>query len=166
MQGFIITLIILVNFIFQSTIFQHIAIMGVIPNTALIIVVCIALLKGEKTGGIVGLCVGLLQDLIFSPTVGVNAFILFFIGYFIGYNENKLYKETLAIPFIFSAIATAIYHLIYYVFMFFLSKSVPFGQFFKNVVLIEIIYNSFLAMPIYRWFSSIFVTPSFTFRRR
>ncbi len=71
-------LIIIGNFILQSTVFSQISIFGVVPNTGLIIIVTIALLKGRRIGGVVGLLVGLLQDIIFSPVIGVNGFIYFF----------------------------------------------------------------------------------------
>ncbi|WP_072743376.1 rod shape-determining protein MreD [Sporanaerobacter acetigenes] len=166
MQGFIMFMIVLANFILQSTVFQYLGIFGVIPNTTLIIVVCIAILKGKKVGGVVGVLAGLLQDIIFSTTIGPNAFVYFFIGYFVGMIEQKFYKESSFIPFIFTAISTIVYHGLYFVVIYFLGIKIHFPLFLKNVVLIEILYNSILAIPIYKWFSNIFVVPSIRFGRR
>lgn len=165
-QAFIISLITILNFILQSTVIHHFSILGVLPNTALIIVVCIALLKGKRAGSIVGLVAGLLQDIIFSPTIGVNALVYFFIGYIVGMNEQKISKDNLFIPFIFTALMTLVYHVCYFVLIYFLTIKVSLSSFFKSVVFIELIYNSLLAIPIYKWFSTIFIVPSITFRRR
>lgn len=162
----IMSLVIVINFILQSTIFSYIRIFGVLPNTSLIIIVVIALLKGKKTGSIVGLIIGLLQDIIFSPVIGVNGFIYFFIGYFVGLAENKLSKDNMLIPFIMVAGSTVVYHLFYYLFMFFLAHNIFFSDFFKKVVFLEIIYNSLLSILFYKWFSRIFVVPSIRFGRR
>src|SRR5699024_4173712 len=94
----IVLLIIIINFIFQSTILPGLSLFGVVPNTGLIIVVLISLLRGKRIGSIAGLLIGLLQDIIFSTVIGVNAIIFFFIGYIIGMNEGKLAKDNILIP--------------------------------------------------------------------
>mgnify|MGYP003016086923 CR=1 FL=1 len=159
-------IIIVVNFILQSTILQSINILGIVPNTTLVIVVSIALLKGKRTGGIVGLLAGLLQDIIFSPTIGPNAFVYFFIGYLIGLSEQKVFKDSLFIPFIFTIITSLAYHGVYCVFMYFLGTNIRFHFFLRDSVLLETLYNSILIMPIYKWFSNIFTVPSIKFGRR
>ena len=166
MNIFIIFLIIAINFILQSTILTYVSIFGVLPNTSLIIIVVIALLKGKKAGGIVGLLIGLLQDIIFSSVIGVNGFIYFFVGYFVGMAENKLSKDNMLIPFIMTAGATVGYHLLYYLFMFFLGHDIAFSVFFKKVVLFEMTYNSLLSILFYKWFSKIFIVPSIRFGSR
>ncbi len=159
-------LIIIINFILQSTILQYFNIFNVVPNTGLVIIVVIALLKGKRAGSIVGLIAGLLQDIIFSPVIGINGFLYFFIGYLVGMTENKLSKDNILIPFIMTLISTICYHLFYYLFMYFLSYNISLLIFFKDVVIIEMIYNSFISIILYKWFSKIFVIPSIRFGRR
>ena len=159
-------LIIVENYILQSTILSHINVFGIIPNTGLIIIVAIALLRGRRTGGIVGLLVGLLQDVMFSPVMGVNGFYIFFVGYFVGMIEDKLSKDNLLIPFIMTAGTTIVYHLLYYMFMYFLGYGIDFSVFFKDVVILETLCNGFISILIYKWFSKIFIVPSIRFGRR
>ncbi len=166
MNILIIFLIIVINFILQSTILSYASIFGILPNTSLIIIVTIALLKGKKTGSITGLLVGLLQDIMFSPVIGVNGFIYFFIGYFVGMSEGKLSKDNMLIPFIMTAGTTIAYHLFHCLFMFFLAHNIDFSAFFKKVVFFEMIYNSLLSILFYRWFSKIFIIPSIRFGRK
>ena len=137
----ILALVIFMNLFLQSSILPYISIMGVVPNTALIIVISIALYKGRIFGGVTGLLIGLIQDIVFSPVIGINAFIYFFIGYSIGLIENKLTRDNIIIPLIFSIFGIIFYNFSYYVFMFFLSRDIPFLSFAKDVLLIEIIYT-------------------------
>lgn len=166
MTVLIMILIILLNFFLQSAILPYINILGVVPNTALLIVISIALFKGRYYGGFIGLTIGLLQDIVFSPTIGVNAFIYFFIGYLIGSVGNKLTKENIFIPILLSTLCIILYNFSYYVFMFFLSQNIPFLSFAKDVLIIEIIYSGILSIPIYKVFSKIFVVPKIRFGNR
>jgi rod shape-determining protein MreD len=159
-------LIIIINFIFQSTILPNLSLFGVVANTGLIIVVLISLIKGKTAGGIVGLLIGLLQDIAFSTVIGVNGIIYFFIGYTIGLNEGKLAKDNVLIPIFLTFLATIFYHLFYYLFVFFLGYDINFSLFFKKVVLLETLYNGLLSILLYKLFSKIFVIPSIRFGRK
>ena len=162
----ILLVVLLLNFFLQSTIIPYVSILGVVPNTALLIVVAISLLRGKYYGGFMGLFIGLLQDIVFSPVIGINAFIYFFAGYFIGLVENKLSRDNLFIPLVFSIVGTIYYNFAYYIFMFFLSRDIPFLSFTKNIMIIEIIYNAFLSIPMYMIFSKFFVKPRIRFGSR
>lgn len=160
---FILLLVVLINFFLQSSILPYIGIFGVVPNTGLLIIIAVSLFKGRYYGGFLGLIIGLLQDIVFSPVIGINAFIYFFAGYFVGLVENKLTKDNVLIPLLFSIFGIIYYNFSYYVFMYFLSRDIPFLSFAKDVLLIEIIYSSILSIPIYKIFSKIFVTPNIRF---
>jgi rod shape-determining protein MreD len=162
----IIFLTIIINFILQSTILPYISILGVVPNTTLVIVVIISLLRGKYYGSFTGLIMGLLQDIIFSPVIGVNGFIYFFIGYFVGLGENRLSKDSVLIPILITIVSTLFYNFAYYVFMFFLSREILFLPLVKNIVPIEVLYNSLVSIGIYKIFSKILIVPSIRFGRR
>lgn len=161
-----IFLIIIINFIIQSTILPSYAILDVVPNTAIIIVVLMALLKGASFGSMTGLIIGLLQDVAFSTIVGVNGIIYFFIGYTIGMNEEKLTKDNILTPIILSILATISYHVLYYLFLFFLGHTIDFYGFLRKVVLLEMFYNGLLSIFFYKLFNKIFTIPSIRFGRK
>lgn len=163
---FVLSIVVLINFLLQSSILPYISVFGVVPNTALIIVISVALYKGRYYGGFTGLVIGIVQDIVFSPVIGVNAFIYFFAGYLVGLVENKLTKENILIPMLFAILGTIYYNFSYYIFMFFLSRDIPFLSFAKDILLIETIYNGILAIPIYKIFSKIFVVPKIRFGSR
>ncbi|SCG83735.1 rod shape-determining protein MreD [Proteiniborus sp. DW1] len=163
---FIIGILVLLNFILESTILQHVSILGVVPNTSLIIIVCISILSGKKTGSILGLILGFLQDMLFYDVIGVHALIYFIIGYVIGLTEKKVFKENLFLPFVFTAISTFAFHLTCYVFMYFLSMNIDLILFIKNVVVLEVIYNSLLSIFFYKQFLRLFRPRQMTFGKK
>lgn len=159
-------LIIVINFIVQSTILPSLPILGVVPNTAIIIIVLISLLKGTFVGSTVGLVMGLLQDVFFSTVIGVNGLIYFFIGYGVGINEEKLTKDNILIPIFLSILATIFYHLTYHMFMFFLGYDFNFYIFFRKTVILEMLYNGLLSILFYKLFNKFFTVPSIRFGKK
>lgn len=162
----LILLTIICNLILQSTILPYFEVLDVVPNTALVIVVVLALAKGRYYGGFFGVLIGLLQDVIFSMTLGVNSFIYFFVGYFIGFVEDTFARDNVINPIIFTALSTIFYNIMYSLFMFFLSRNVTFNDAVKSVFSIEIIYNCLISILIYKIFQIIFSEPKIRFNKR
>jgi len=162
----LIIVTIIINLLFQSTILPYFAIGGTVPNTALVIVVVIALAKGKYYGGIFGIIIGLLQDILFSMTIGINAIIYFFIGYFIGFVEDTFARGNIINPIIFTALGTIFYAIIYSLFLFFLSRQITFIDAVNKVFSIEVIYNCIVAVFIYKLFQLIFSEPKIRFNKR
>ncbi len=163
---FILILLTLSNFFLQSSILPYISIFGVVPNTSIILIICISLFKGKYYGGIFGMLIGLLQDVIFSPIIGINAFIYFFLGYFLGSIENRLMRDNAFIPILFSILGIIYYNFTFYVFTYFLSQDIPFLSFARKTLLTEIIYTSILSIPVYQMFSKAFTSPTTIFNRK
>lgn len=161
-----IILSIIINFILQSTLLPYFNIFGVVPNTALIMVVIISLAKGKYYGGVSGLIIGLLQDIMFSNAIGINAFIFFFAGYLIGFIEDTFARDNIINPIIFTATTTIYYNIMYSLFIYFLGRSISFETVVKSVFSIEVIYNSVVSILIYKIFQKILSEPSIRFGRR
>ncbi|WIV10599.1 rod shape-determining protein MreD [Proteiniborus sp. MB09-C3] len=166
MRYFIIAIIVLVNFLIKSTILHHISVFGVVPNTSLIIIVCLSLLAGKKTGSVLGLILGLLEDMFFYEVIGVHALIYFIIGYLIGLTDKKVFKENLFLPFVFTVLSTFAFHVVYYVFMYFLSINVDFISLLKDIVIIETILNSVLSVFFYKQFLKLYRQPQISFGKK
>ena len=159
-------LILIINTIFQSSILPYLSLFGYLPNTGLVIIVMVALRKGKYYGGFFALALGLIQDIFFGQGVGVNALILFFLGYGLGLIHEVLDIENMVIPILSSVIGTSYYNYFYYVLMFFLSREIPREVMLQKVFSIEILYNGILALLLYKLFSKIFVIPSLRFGKR
>jgi len=166
LTNFLIIIIMIINFIFQGTILPYFEIFGVVPNTALIIVVIFALAKGKYYGGFYGLIFGLIQDIMYSPVIGINAFILFFTGFCIGYVEDTFARDNIISPIFFTSVATVCYNILYSLFLYFLSRNINFTTAVRSVFSFEIVYNSIVSIAIYKLFQKIFSGPKIRFGKR
>ncbi|WP_409228261.1 rod shape-determining protein MreD [Gudongella sp. SC589] len=162
----LITMSIIINIILQATLIPYIGVFGVVPNTAIVLVVMIALKKGRVYGSAFGLIVGLLQDVLFSITIGVNAFILFFIGYLVGFAYESLTRESGINHFIFTALSTIFYNFMFSLFQFFLSRDINFVDAVKSVFSLEVVYNGIIAVLLFMIVQRIFIQPNLKFGRR
>ncbi len=156
MGAIIISLIILFNLILQSTLFQQIEIYGVAPNTALILVISFAIYSGRNKGAVIGFFVGILQDIIFGRTIGLNALVFMIVGYLIGLMDQKIFRDNLLIPFIFTALATIIYEMINLLLIFLLGYRIELLNIIKKMLIIEVIYNSIISLIIHYYISKLF----------
>lgn len=159
-------ILIIINTIFQSSILPYFSLFGYLPNTGLVIIIIVALRKGKYYGGIFGLTLGLIQDILFGQVIGVNALVFFILGYIVGLIQEVLDIENVVIPILSSVLGTIFYNFFYYIIMFFLSMDVSREIMMDNVFSIEILYNGILAGLVYKLFSKIFVIPSLRFGKR
>lgn len=157
---------IMVNIILQSTILPYFEILGKVPNTGLIIVVIIALAKGKYYGGLLGMLIGFLQDILFSTTIGVNAIIYFFAGFIIGYVEDTFAKDSLINVIIFTVLGTIYYNIFYSLQMYFLNRHIRFIEAVQSVFSFEVIYNCIVAIILYKLFHKIISEPKIRFNKR
>lgn len=163
MKAINIILIVLFNFIFQTTIIHYFSFWGVIPNTTLIILVCFSLLRGRKKGAALGLFIGLIQDILFARIIGFNALIYFIVGLTVGTFDDKVFKENSLISVVFVSLSTITYHILYFLFMYFNTINVNIFSLFNKIVLIEVIYNSLLSIIIYKQISKLYKNPYMSF---
>lgn len=150
MKIYLIGLIGVLNFIFENTIFSRLEILGIVPNLSLIYIVLVALIRGRKLGSLLGLFLGLLRDILFSPALGPNALVYFFIGYIVGMLETKLSKDNIIVPLFLVGVSTVFYNIFYALIMFFLKQNISVHYIIKNIILVEMLYNMVLTIPLYK----------------
>ena len=153
----------IINLILQSAVFSSIEILGVVPNTALVLVIVVSLLKGRFTGSIYGVFVGLLADILYSSIIGINSLILFFVGYFIGFAKDSFARDNLLTPVIFTGLSTIFYHAIYVLIIYFLTADISLKSTLQNIFSFEIVYNAIFAIMYYKIFTKIFTRPRIKF---
>ncbi len=150
MNVFIACMIIILNFIIQSTLLQYFRIFGIIPNTSLIIIIVFSILWGKNKGAIIGFSVGIMQDILLGNLLGANALIYMLIGYTVGIYERKIFKDSYLTPIFFTSIATVTYHLMFYILMYMMHNKISLAVLFKNVIWLETIYNAGISLFIYK----------------
>ncbi|SDK58189.1 rod shape-determining protein MreD [Natronincola ferrireducens] len=156
MKVLTIGLIIVLNLFLQSTVLQFIKIYNVIPNTALILVVCFAINIAKDKSALIGFIMGILQDILFGKVIGINALVYMLIGYFISLTNKNIFKENYIIPFLFTSLATMFYYGVSLFFIYFLGFNLQFLNIFKISLIIEILYNAIISLFVYAYVSKIF----------
>lgn len=142
-------LIIVVNFILQSTLFQGLKINGVSANYTLVLVLIITIIFGIKEGLFTAIFAGLFADVFLSMAIGINLFILVVISILVSILGRPLFTGNKWILFFLTMISTILYHLMYGFFMYFLNKGVKFELVMIHVVPIEVIMNAILCVLVY-----------------
>lgn len=150
MRVFAVSMILITNFLIQSTLLQHFRVFGIVPNTALIIVVHFSILWGKNRGALIGFFAGLLQDIFVGNVFGANALIYMLLGYNIGMLEKAVFKDNPVTPMLFTALATGLYHLLFFSLMYIYQIRTDFLLLLRNVILIEAICNAVLSPFIYK----------------
>lgn len=158
MKAIIIGIIIIINLILQSTLFQYFQVFGVLPNTALILVISFSVYSGKNKGALIGFIIGLLQDIVFGKMIGLNAMIYMLVGFTVGYVNRKLYKDNPIVPVLLTASSTVAYETIHMIFIYLMRYRIELLTVFKNMLIIEVIYNSILSVFIYALISRLYKT--------
>jgi len=162
----VIFVIMSLNFIFQSTLFQHFRVFDVLPNTTLILIVVFSILWGKNKGAVIGLITGLIQDVVLGSIIGANALIYMFIGMSIGRLENSIFKDNSLTPVFFTTLATISYHFLFYLIMYITNIQFSFFQLFKQIIVIETVYNAIISIFIYKLIYHLFRHPNLRLRVR
>ena len=144
------SVVLVVNLVLQSTLFQHISISGVVPNTAIIIIVSVALLRGSTEGAIIGLFSGILQDVFFGTSIGFYSLLCMICGYLVGKFNRGFYRENYALPILLCSISTFIYESIIYILGPLFKGYTNYLHFLLNLILPETVYNAILTILLYR----------------
>lgn len=147
----IITLVLsIVLFCIESTILKDFAIRGITPNLIIAFVVSVALLRGSKTGAVVGGLLGILQDLLFYPFFGFQTLFYIYIGLGVGFFNKDFYKDNYVLPLLLISVADLLYGFVMYVFFYLFKGHLNIGDYIGNIILPEMIYTVILGLAIYK----------------
>lgn len=150
MRIFVSAMIILLNIVLESTVFQAIKIRGVLPNTTIIIIISFALLRGSSEGAIIGFFCGLLHDMFFGTSVGFHACLGMLTGYFAGKPQKTFYKENYLLPLFLSSIFVIAYELIIYCVGFLSRGNLNIFYYLMNLIIPEAVYTAVVSIFLYR----------------
>jgi rod shape-determining protein MreD len=96
----------------QSTILGRIAIIGVRPDLALIVLMFVALRRGSMTAQIGGFAAGIVEDLVSASPVGFHMLLRTLIGFLYGIFSGNVFLDPLLMPIVLTIAATIIKGLI------------------------------------------------------
>ncbi len=96
----------------QSTILGKIAILGVRPDLALIVLVFVALRRGSLTAQVSGFAAGVVEDLVSASPVGFHMLLRTLIGFLYGIFSGNVFVDPVLMPIVLTIAATIIKGLI------------------------------------------------------
>lgn len=143
-------ILIIINFLLQTTLFEHIAIFSIKPNTMIILIVSFAFMRGDLEGSLIGFFSGLLIDSFFGNFLGLNAIIGFFVGFFAGKMFQEYYKNVMFIPFILVALFDFLYGIGFFFFNVLLRGEPNILPFLTKIILPEVLYTSLISIILYK----------------
>lgn len=150
MRILITILLILGNFILETTLLPYLAVRGVVPHTALLIAVSYALLRGRKEGAIVGFFSGLLFDIFFGTLMGYHAVLLMGIAYLFGRYQKHFYRENYLLPILFCILAAILYETFCLLTTQLAQGEIYLFYFLLRILLPQIVYTAAITIPLYR----------------
>ncbi len=95
----IMALIIFINYVFQSSVLPGIELLGVAPDTALILIVGYGILRGDVEGAVFGFLCGLFHDIFGGDYIGLYAMLGMLTGYVCGKPFKDFFHDNALLPF-------------------------------------------------------------------
>lgn len=148
MKELIIAAIIMLGIVLQGTVLPFLEIRGVRPDLLLTILVGMGLAGGNPVGLVVGLCAGLLVDVVYGQAVGLHALIYMLIGFGAGLFYKKQFMKHL-MPLILTACACFAKNFVLFAYLFFRQVDFNGAAFWAQVVFPEMLYSLVFAYPVY-----------------
>lgn len=148
-RGIVTTILILVCFLLQCTVFRALDFGGIIPNLLVILTSSFGFMRGERTGLVIGFVCGFLTDIFFGDVLGLYALILMYIGYVNGKFSRVFYPEDIKLPATLIIASDFCYGFLCYVLTFLMRGRLAFDFYFMNIILPEIVYTAVMTIILY-----------------
>lgn len=145
----VLTSLIYITCLLQSTAVDYIEIAGVRPNLLIVGAVAIALCRSNMEPAYMGLFFGLAMDILIGRAIGWYAMLLFLACFCIGMVNPKLYKDNLLVPMFFVFVSSIAVEMMIYFINSFLKGYGDMVFVFTRLIFPESIYNALLAIPVY-----------------
>jgi rod shape-determining protein MreD len=139
----------------QSTWFEAIAVLGVKPDLALLVILWISYNNGSVPASITGFLSGLAQDFISASPIGFNAFIKTTVASLAGLLHGSFFIDRLFLPIVLGSLATLVKALSTgFLFLVFGSKLHVYNV-FEISLWLETAYNGVIAPIVFLLFSPL-----------
>lgn len=151
----VICVLVVINVILESTLFQYTRINGIKPDFSIIILVAYAILRGSSFGAFIGLGIGLLIDIMYARVIGINGLSYMVTGYIIGQAHENVFKDSFIPPFIFNFTAIIIFQHSFILLSYFSNNFPSTGSSYVymllQVILPQALYNAVVGSIVYRF---------------
>ena len=142
-------LFLLTSFVLQGTVFKSLDFGGIAPNLILVFVVSFGLIRGEKTGILLGFFAGLLMDIFLGPFIGFYSLILMYVGFMSGLFHKIFFAEDLKLPLMLVVFSDICYGFVCYILLFLLRGKLDLPYYFTHIILPECVYTTVVTIFIF-----------------
>ncbi len=143
-------LLLLAAVFMQCAVFQIFEIASVKPNILLIVVVSLGLMRGRRSGLIIGFAGGVMMDIFFPYRLGMQALIYMWLGFWAGSFYRIYYDDDIKTPMLLTAVGDLMYGVYYYMMTFLLRGRVHLLYYLNRIILPELVYTMIITIVIYR----------------
>lgn len=146
--------LILVTVVVQTSIAPYLTVLGARPDVALVMVVCLAMMRGPAWGAAVGFAAGLLIDIALFQTLGISSFLFTLAGYFSGRYAEGVDPDSWFPPIFTVFICTLVVQTLHAMIMFLIGIEASVGFVVLRIILPTGLLNALLAAPVFvvgRW---------------
>ena len=159
MKGFFLFLAAFLGIVLRDTVFNGLSVAGGKPDFVLTLVVFFAIFRGSVQGGLMGVALGLLEDLMTGRFIGINAICKGLLGYLVGVSERNLYKNNFFVPIAAILVATFLNTVFYYLFSVLIGGHVGLEKLILSTIP-DAVYNMCFSPVFYAVFYNFFVIKS------
>jgi rod shape-determining protein MreD len=139
------TVLLGVAVLLQSTVLRWVALKGVKPDLALILLVFVAVRRGSMSAQTSGFLAGLLEDALSLAPLGFNALLRTVLGFFYGLLSGSIFVDPVLMPVLLVMVATLLKGLLSSLLVVLFRVPAPGFQIFAGPLWIEVGYNAVLA---------------------
>jgi rod shape-determining protein MreD len=139
------TVLLGVAVLLQSTVLRWVALKGVKPDLALILLVFVAVRRGSMSAQTSGFLAGLLEDALSLAPVGFNALLRTVLGFFYGLLSGSIFVDPVLMPVLLVMVATLLKGLLSSLLVVLFRVPAPGFEIFAGPLWIEVGYNAVLA---------------------
>ncbi|WCB95002.1 hypothetical protein DSM104299_03743 [Baekduia alba] len=141
--------------VLQVAAVSQVVIFGTSADLTPLVVAAVGLMCGSISGAIFGFCVGFLFDAALVQTMGLTSFVCIVAGYGAGRLRELRDPQSVVVPMIVGAVATAITTFGYGLLNFMLGIDAPVSFLLLRVIVATIVFNAIIAIPVFalvrRW---------------
>jgi len=141
--------LIIVTVVVQTSLAPYLTVLGAKPDVALVMVICLAMMRGPVWGASVGFAAGLLIDIALFQTLGISSFLFTLAGYFSGRYAEGVDPASWFPPVFIVFVSTLVVQVLNGVIMFLLGVEASAWFVILRIVLPTAVLNALLAAPIF-----------------
>jgi rod shape-determining protein MreD len=148
----------------QSTILQHIAILNVTPDLALLVLLLVSLRNGSMVGQFSGFFAGFVQDFISSAPLGFHSLINVVVGFLYGIFKGNFFIDKILVPVVIALTGTLLKALLSNILGWLFPSAIPSYSFVSVRFWVEAGYNTVLSPLVFLLIG--FIRPLFIVERK